>query len=143
MERYHAAIGNTHAPHLVGFTVHGQTNDYRFVRYAFASCLLDNGYFCFTDDAKGYSSVPWFDEYDFKLGNPLSPPPTAAWTNGVWRRDFEHGIALVNPTKEAVSVAFEPGFHHLLGRQDPAVNNGNPAASVTLQPKDGIILRRR
>ncbi len=142
MKRYRAVMANTRAPHLVGFNVHGSPSDFRFFRYAFTSCLLDDGYFCFTASSKGYSSVAWFDEYEFKLGAAVSKPPTAAWTNGVWRRDFEHGVALVNPTKQPATVALEPGFRRLLGRQDSAVNNGSPATSVTLKSKDGIILQR-
>ena len=142
MQRYHGTMAHTRVPHLIGFNVHGKTNDYRFFRYAFASCLLDDGYFCFTDVGKEYSSVPWFDEFDFKLGAAISKPPTADWRNGVWRRDFERGIALVNPTQQAVTVTLEAGFRRLLGKQDSAVNNGSPAASVTLEAKDGIILCR-
>ena len=62
MQRYHTVMTNTRAPHLVGFNVHGQTNDYRFFRYAYTSCLLEDGCFCFTDAKKEYSSVAWFDD---------------------------------------------------------------------------------
>lgn len=141
-QRDNGVMANTRAPHLIGFNVHGKTNDYRFFRYAFSSCLLGDGFFCFTDDAKGYSSVSWFDEFDFKLGAAISMPSTAEWTNGVWRRDFERGIALVNPTKRRLTVELEPGFRRLPGNQDPAANDGNPVASITLEAKDGIILCR-
>ena len=50
-----------------------------------------------------YSSVVWFDEYDFKLGAAISNPPVVAWKGGVWRRDFERGIVLVNPTTQPVT----------------------------------------
>ncbi len=140
MKRYHDVMAHTRAPYLVGFNVHGKPADYRFFRYAYTSCLLDDGYFCFTANDKEYSSVTWFDEYDFRLGAALSKPPTAAWNNGVWRRDFERGIALVNPTKQPVTVALEPGFRRLSGHQDSTINNGSPAVSVILEPKDGIIL---
>jgi hypothetical protein len=124
MRRYRAALANTRAPHLVGFNVHGDPNDERFFRYAYASCLLDDGYFSFTDKAQGYSSVPWFKAYEHKLGNATSPPPTAPWRDGVWRRDFERGIALVNPTRSAKTVELEPGRR------------------LRLEAKDGIVLAR-
>src|ERR1035437_5041121 len=57
MSRYHAAMANTRSPHIVGFNVHGDPTDYRFFRYAYASCLLDDGYFCFTAKDKEYSSA--------------------------------------------------------------------------------------
>lgn len=142
MKRYRAVMANTCAPHWVGFNAQGKPTDYPFFRYAYASCLLDDGYFCFTDRANEYSSVVWFDEFDFKLGPATTPPPGAAWQNGVWRRDFANGIALVNPTKEPATITLEPGFRRLRGQQAPDVNNGDAVTSLTLNPKDGIILRK-
>ena len=142
MARYRAVMWNTRTPKIVGFNVHGSPTDYRFFRYAYASCLLDDGYFSFSDKAVMYSSVPWFDEYDFKLGRALSAPPAAAWSQGVWRRDFQNGVVLVNPTTESRTVTLEPGLRRLAGIQDPAVNDGAAASQVTLRPKDGIVLRR-
>lgn len=142
MKRYRDALANTRAPHMVGFNVHGDPKDVHFFRYAYASCLLDDGYFCFSDAAAGYSSVPWFDEYDVALGEARSAPPAAPWQNGVWRRDFEHGLALVNPTAQPVTVTLEPGFHRLQGHQDSAINNGEAAATLTLAAKDGMILKK-
>lgn len=124
MRRYRAALANTRAPHLVGFNVHGDPQDLRFFRYAYASCLLDDGYFSFTDKARGYSSVPWFAEYELRLGKATSPPPRAPWRDGVWRRDFERGVALVNPAGWAKTVELEPGRR------------------LSLAAKDGIVLAR-
>ncbi len=143
MQRYRAARANTRAPHLVGFNVHGSSSDLRFFRYAFASCLLDDGYFSFSASDKGYSGVTWFDEFDFKLGAAVSKPPTAEWKNGVWRRDFKNGIVLVNPTQGPITVNLESGFVYLRGAQAPDVNNGAAATSVELAAKDGIVLRRQ
>ena len=86
--------------------------------------------------------MTWFDEFDFKLGAAITQPPAVQWQKEVWRRDFEHGIALVNPTKQAVAVTLDRGFCRLKGKQDPVTNDGNPATSVLLQARDGIVLRR-
>lgn len=142
MERYRAVLANTRPPKIVGFNAWGAPDDYRFFRYAYTSCLLDDGYFSFTDKSRGYSSVPWFDEYNHKLGNALSGPPSAAWSQGVWRRDFQHGIVLVNPTTVTRIVTVESGLRRLAGSQDPAVNNGSAVSQVILGPKDGIVLAR-
>ena len=142
MDRYGAVLQNTRPPKIVGFNVHGNPADYRLFRYAYASCLLDDGYFSFTDKSREYSSVPWFDEYDYKLGNALSGPPTVAWSQGVWRRDFQNGVVLVNPTSSAKTVKLEPDLRKLAGNQDPAVNDGSAVGQVTLEAKDGIVLRR-
>ncbi len=143
MQRYRDAMKHTRAPHLVGFNVHGAATDFRLFRYGLASCLLDDGYFCFTASDQGYSGVTWFDEFDVELGSATSSPPFVEWKNGVWRRDFEHGIALVNPTKQPVTVDLEGGFSRLSGKQAPEINSGAQATSVTLAAKDGIILCRQ
>lgn len=142
MARYRAALENTREPKIVGFNVSGAPDDYRFFRYAYTSCLLDDGYFSFTDKSKGYSSVPWFDEYEYKLGQPLSPPQTEPWQEEIWRRDFEHGVVLLNPTNEPRKVTLEPGLRRLAGKQDAELNDGSAVTRLTLRPKDGIVLRR-
>jgi len=142
MQRYRAVLQNTRQPKIVGFNVSGAVDDYRFFRYAYTSCLLDEGYFSFTDKSRGYSSVAWFDEYEYKLGNALSAPPTASWSQSVWRRDFQNGVVLVNPTTRSRTVNVEPGLRRIAGKQDPGVNNGSAVSQLTLQPKDGVVLRR-
>jgi hypothetical protein len=142
MQRYRAVLQNTRQPKIVGFNVSGAVDDFRFFRYAYTSCLLDDGYFSFTDKSSGYSSVPWFDEYEHKLGAALSAPSHAAWAQGIWRRDFENGVVLVNPTIEARTVNVEPGLRRLAGKQDPGINNGSAVGQLTLRPKDGIVLSR-
>jgi hypothetical protein len=142
MQRYRAVLQNTRQPKIVGFNVMGAPDDHRFFRYAYTSCLLDDGYFSFTDKSRGFSGVPWFDEYDYKLGNALSAPPNTAWDKGIWRRDFQNGVVFVNPTTETRTVNVEPGLRRLAGMQDPAINNGSAVSRLTLRPKDGIVLRR-
>lgn len=142
MARYRAVKANLREPRIVGFNVWGDPKDYRFFRYAFTSCLLDDGYFSFTDDARGYSSVPWFDEYDVKLGKAITQPPARPWRKGVWRRDFERGIVLVNPAPTLREVVLEPGLRRIRGQQDPAWNDGQPAHNLILSGRDGIILIR-
>jgi hypothetical protein len=121
MTRYRAVLANTREPKLVGFNVHGDPRDERFFRYAYASCLLADGYFSFTDKARGYSSVPWFEAYGLELGQAITAPPDAPWRDGVWRRDFERGVALVNPTGSARTVELEPGRRLRLGAKDAIV----------------------
>lgn len=142
MRRYFDTQAHLKPPALLGFNVHGHPGDYRFFRYAFASCLLGDGQFSFTDTAAGYSSVPWFDEYEVAFGAPLDSPTLAAWSNGVHRRRYEHAMVLVNPNDEARTVQLEPGWRRLLARQDPLVNDGTPVTQLTLGPKEGLVLVR-
>jgi hypothetical protein len=105
---------------------------------------MNDAYYSFTDPSKGYTGVVWFDEYNAKLGEPTTPPPTAAWQKGVWRRDYTNRIALVNPKGNgAQTVQLGGTFVKLSGAQDPAVNNGQKVTAVTLADRDGLILLRQ
>jgi hypothetical protein len=144
MDRYRKIMASVVAPKLVIFNQWGDPKDYRAARYGITSCLMDDGYHSFTDNAKGYSGVVWFDEYNAKLGMPVSSPPKKAWQAGVYRRDFEGGIALVNPKGNGTKVVtLEDDFIALKGTQDSAVNNGQMLRKVTLQDRDGVILMRK
>ena len=70
-------------------------------------------------------------------------------TGGVWRRDFEHGIVLVNPTPEPQYVPQNwiagplgrTGIRRISGTQMPLINNGaDVTQGLWLLPADGIIL---
>jgi hypothetical protein len=131
-------------------------------RYGITAALMNNGYY-FADpgvyDGETTSNRRWFDEFDNAgagvgyLGQPVSgsqgDPQTGAWSNGVWMREFANGVVLWNPKgngAQTVNVAAltspsgHTGLKHIAGKQDPAVNNGAAATSVTLQDRDGLIL---
>lgn len=140
MTRYRSAMRHTAAPHIVGFNVHGKKDDYQRLRYGLTSCLLDDGYFTYTDEEVGYRSVPWFDEYEADLGMPVESPVMAPGSDGIYRRRFERGMVLVNPGALSKNVAIESGYRRINGQQAPTVNDGTPVTSISLQGKDGIIL---
>jgi hypothetical protein len=141
MENYRGIKANVKNSGLVIFNVHGASTNYRLMRYGLASCLLENGYFAYTDIRAGYSSVPWFDEYNISLGQPVDSPPTAAWQNGVYRRRFDNGMAIVNPKGNgSATVTVEAGYRRISGTQDPVTNSGQEATTITLKERDGIIL---
>jgi hypothetical protein len=61
----------------------------------------------------------------------------------VYRRDFENGIALVNPKGNGpVEITLEEEFRRISGKQAPGVNNGQLTKTVKLNDRDGIILKR-
>ncbi len=144
MTQYSRVMAAVSAPKLVIFNQYGSPTDYQSFRYGFASCLMNDGYYSFTNASGDYSGVIWFDEYNANLGQPTTAPPTAAWQQGVWRRDFTNGIVLVNPKGNGPQTVQLGGtFVKLKGSQDPAVNNGQTVTSVTLQDRDGLILLRQ
>jgi len=144
MNQYRAIMGAMLEPKIGIFNQWGDPTDYKAFRYGLASCLMDDAYYSFTDTSKGYTGVVWFDEYGANLGAAQgASPPTAAWQSGVWRRDYDNGIVLVNPKGNGPQTVDLGGtFRKLSGTQDPATNNGLAVTSVTLLDRDGIILRR-
>jgi hypothetical protein len=58
----------------------------------------------------------------------------------VYRRDFEHGIALVNVGHTVRQVALHRTYRHLSGISDRQVNNGTAVDLVTIPARDGVIL---
>jgi len=143
MARYRKVMGALGEPKLVIFNQWGDPTDYQSLRYGLGSCLLGDAYYSFTNTATGYNGVVWFDEYNASLGQ-ATPSPVAAWQSGVWRRDFDNGIVLVNPKGNGPkTVTLENGFVKLKGTQDPATNNGQTVTTVTLKDRDGVILLRK
>ncbi|MGP0057054.1 MAG: putative glycoside hydrolase [Steroidobacteraceae bacterium] len=143
MASYRQVMAAIAAPQLLIFSAQGLPTDYQTLRYGLASCLLDEGYFEFTNINSNYSGVIWFDEYNVKLGLETSPPARSAWQKGVYRRDFQNGIALVNPKGNgSQTVQLETNYRRISGTQDPVTNNGQVTNTVTLNDRDGIILLR-
>ncbi len=135
------------------FIINGNTNntgaqtDYRKVRFGLASALLGDGYFGFDFGDQDHGQIWMYDEYNAYLGKPLGPPKNLigssdAMRPGLWQRDFEHGIVLVNSTDKTQTADFTGDFEHLHGTQDPNVNNGEVVNSVDVPPSDGAILLR-
>jgi len=129
-------------PKLGIFNQWGDPHDYQSMRYGLGSALLGDGYYSFTDTSQGYHGVVWFDEYDAKLGS-ATTTPTTAWQKGVWRRDFDNGVVLVNPKGNGTqTVTLEADFARIKGVQDPVTNSGQTVRTVTLKDRDGLILLR-
>ncbi|MGQ0592749.1 MAG: putative glycoside hydrolase [Gammaproteobacteria bacterium] len=154
MDRYRNVMAILAEPRIMAFNMKGNPTDYKTFRYGFASALMDDGYFDFSDGTGGNlfspKRVPWFDEFDLAgtantrwLGTAVDAPPTSPWKDGVYRRRFKNGMALVNPRGNgARTVTIEPGYRRFLGNQARTINNGNPATRITLQDRDGILLKK-
>jgi hypothetical protein len=123
---------------------------YQAHRYGMTSALMDNGYYAVMAPSQTW---PEYDEFyggrDHSvsklgyLGYPKSPPQTSAWSQGVYRREFDKGLVLVNPKGNGTrTVSIGSGWRRIDGSQDPKHNNGQSTSSVTLKEQDGIILLR-
>ena len=78
--------------------------------------------------------------------------PTYVWVDSVrlfkgdtnvFAREFQNGMVLANATESSRTIAVGSNFRRIKGTQDPAVNNGAAVTSVTLAPRDGILLVRK
>ena len=128
----------------------GKQNDYQKMRFGLTSTLLGDGYFSFDYGDKAHEQLWWYDEYLVNLGQPVSSPYNllAPQDNkikpGLWRRDFELGVAVVNSTdKRQVYVLDKEELEKIRGSQDTLVNNGQIVNYLAIQPYDGLILLKR
>ena len=142
MTRYIGVTANLAPPKVAVFSACGGATDYAMLRYSLASALMGDGYFAYSGNGS-YSSAPWYDEFNVNLGAALQPAVTAAYQKGVYRRDFQNGIVLVNPGGNGrQTVTLGGTFHKIVGTQDPATNNGQAVSSATLNAADGLVLTR-
>jgi hypothetical protein len=143
MARYRGQIRNSAAPKDVFLEVRGSTTNYKLMRYGLASALLENGWFVHLP-LTGTFQPKWFDEYEAPLGTPVESPPTAPRSNGIWMRKYQNGLVLVNPSKTYTrSIYIGTAYKRLKGTQDPYVNNGAYQSTVTLGPRQGLLMIKR
>lgn len=150
--------------------------NWKTLRYAFGMALLDNGFFAPNVTTKAnkkgsHQAFPVMDEYTAGrpwtdpsstkwLGHPaptpLGAPPVAPYQNGVWLREFEHGLVVVNPhiskqrkgapveRRGAVTITLPPGdWRRFSGSQDPEHNDGLPCnGRLTIEAGDAYLLVR-
>jgi hypothetical protein len=123
------------------------SNDYHKMRFYLGSTLLGDAYFSFDYGDQDHQQTWWYDEYQTVLGKAVSEPinildkNNKTFKNGLWRRDFENGIVVVNSTNQTQNYAFtNEVFTKLSGSQDPIVNNGSRVNLVSIAAQDSVIL---
>ena len=134
----------------------GSADDYRRARFALTATLMQNGFWAPMGD--DYGQPVYYDEMDGAglgrgyLGQALeSDPPLSVITTVtdegtgspapyVYRRDFKHGIALVNVGPTIQQVTLRRPYRHLSGKTERLVNNGSTVDSLTIPAQDGVIL---
>lgn len=107
----------------------------KLVRYSFSSFLLalpaNNSYakhyFC---PSIYYKNYYWYSDWGIKLGNPIEDYFEVPGKN-LYRRNFEKGIVIVNPTDRSGKVKLEKAYCNL---------NGQPIAEIDFSDHEGIIL---
>jgi hypothetical protein len=125
----------------------GNRTEYAKVRFGLASALMGDGYFGYDFGDQDHGQFWEFDEYNAFLGRPLSAARNLSGSTepvraGLWRRDFENGVVLVNSSDKTLAVDFDGDYERLHGTQDPGVNNGQISNYVEVPSRDGLILLR-
>lgn len=125
----------------------GRRDDYRRFRFGYASSLLFDGFYSFDFGDQDHGQTWWYDEYDAYLGAPKGAAqnltgPGNEIGSGIWKREFENGLIIVNSTWQNQDVDLLGEYEKLHGTQDPGVNDGSIVSDVMVSPQDGIILIR-
>jgi hypothetical protein len=133
-------------PEQLIFSQDGTITDYQSMRYGLCSCLLGDAAYVHSNGSN-YNDIVLYDEFGFSLGRARVPAFPAKYyaqgPSGVYRRDFENGIILVNPKGNgSQTVTLETTYHKFTGTQAPGINNGAAVTSVTLADRDGLFLSR-
>lgn len=138
--QYTGRITNTTYPNLVVFCARMNTAynpataaHKRFFLYSYASCLMDDGYYSFTDE--NYNNVWWDNEMAYSLGTALDKP-SAAWTGMVWKREFQRGTALVNTSQSTTATVTLSGIVYVLWPRDGRIIHNQ---STLVSPSRGTI----
>jgi|WetSurMetagenome_2_1015567.scaffolds.fasta_scaffold01305_5 hypothetical protein len=122
-------------------------DNYRKLRFSLGSALLGNASFSFDYGVNDHSQTWWYDEYEVALGKAISAPVNIldknnkTYKDGLWRRDFENGIVVVNSTAQNQNYVFaDEVFDKINGTQDRSVNNGAKINLVSIMGKDAVVL---
>jgi len=104
--------------------------DEKRMRFGLTTTLMGDGYFAYN----AYTSRGdwWYKEYDAPLGYPRGD--ARRFPDGTWRREYDGGLVIVNPTKSAVEVSLDGNYRD--ASSDAVVR------SITVPAMDGRILIR-
>jgi hypothetical protein len=145
---------NTVAPHLNWnlFEMNIFTN-YKRHRLGLGASLLGGVYYN-PADRNNYRQIFWYDEFwiDWDKGEMtsdtskgrgyLGQPVSEAYTIGtdIWRRDFQHGIVVVNSSASSATIDLGDTFRYIKGSQDVVANPGGTVSELVLPSFDARIL---
>ncbi|MEO5928019.1 MAG: putative glycoside hydrolase [Patescibacteria group bacterium] len=122
--------------------------DYRAMRFGLMSALLGDGFYSFDAGPGGHAQAWWYDEYEVALGKPVRAPQRlvgsgSGVTTGVWSRQFENGLVIVNSDTITHHITLPRTYETLHGTQDKKTNSGAIIRSIDVPPQDGVMLLGR
>lgn len=127
----------------------GARDDFARMRWGLTTALLHDAFYSFDFGDADHGQTWQYDEYGVFLGEavgparpPLNPPLDKGGKGGVWRRDFEKGLVVVNTTEKLQQVSFPIDVEKIRGTQDPTANSGEIVRELVVAPQDGLIVLR-
>jgi hypothetical protein len=90
--------------------------------------------------------LEWYPEWGIDLGAPTKTGATVddLFQGGLYRRDFQKGVVLLNPSGSAVTVNLGTQMQHVVPSGGGAIDaNGTEPGSVSLTPMTSIIVPPR
>lgn len=124
----------------------GNKYDYPSMRLGLLSALMFDAYYSFDYGPNLREHLWWYDEYEANLGQPLKTAvnlfnqTNTKFVQGVWQREFENGIALVNSGNQPQKISFDAEYEKIKGNQDRQTNSGAIINQIILPANDGLIL---
>jgi len=100
------------------------------MRFGLTTALMGDGYFAYDLHTRWRGQPWWYPEYDAPLGFPTGP--AAAQRDGSWRREFDGGSVVVNPTLFDVVVTFD--------RPRRDISSGKVSRTLVIPAQDGRLL---
>jgi len=100
------------------------------MRFGLATTLMGDGYFAYDLHTRWRGQRWWYPEYDAPLGYPKGA--AAKQPDGTWRREFDGGTVVANPTLFDAQVAFTDRHEDVSG--------GKVGTGFVIPPQDGRIL---
>jgi hypothetical protein len=97
------------------------------------SLLLDGGYFGFDRGDCLHGQLWWFDEYDADIGAPVERHRNGAWGAGIYSRQYDRGLVIVNTHDKPVTVNLRVAHFDYTTKKI--------AQKHVMPPGDGRILR--
>lgn len=96
---------------------------------------------------KGYLGDPLGDAFNINDATQILKDELLTETyfeakQSVWRRDFTHGIVLINPSDNDINVDLGEKFRKIKGINDKSFNNGKKVRRIDMKKRSGIVLLR-
>jgi len=112
--------------------------------YYLGNYLLVKGHHAYLDYFTSAGPLEWYPEWTIDLGAPTTPQTTSVQSllnAGVYRRDFQKGSVLVNPSSAPVTVSLGATYQQVVPMGGGAVDTtGTAPGSLMMMPVTQVVV---